>query len=399
MRFSLAANFDPELIPALANYPVHDIYGKLADDGISGGRPGYMAADPGWVKFGSYVQLLRQHNIAFNYLLNGACQGNHEWSRRWQKHFNELLQRLCKLGVSQVTVATPFLLQCIKQRFPQLTVRVSIFAQVDTVTRARFWEDLGADIITLESFSLNRDFPRLQALRAAVSCELQLICNHLCLPNCPLQPYHMNGFAHSSADSQQLFIDYCLLHCSRQRLADPALLLKSNWIRPEDLPLYQQLGFSSFKLLERGIASAELLRRVQAYSSSHYRGNLAELLLSHGFRQTPRLQRRWYQRYFCKPWQLRPWRLRLFRDLAKRQGMLHPLPEQPISIDNEKIPPEFLPEVARRCAGRGDACQKCRYCDSIAANAVCIDPCFRSEVMAKTDAMLKRLNSGELWHV
>ena len=37
-KFSLAANYDPELIPALAAYPVDEVYGKFPTNGVSGGR-------------------------------------------------------------------------------------------------------------------------------------------------------------------------------------------------------------------------------------------------------------------------------------------------------------------------------------------------------------------------
>jgi len=57
------------------------------------------------------------------------------------------------------------------------------------------WEELGADAITLESFSINRNFRRLAAIRQAVRCDLQLIANHVCLLNCPLQTYHLLDLA------------------------------------------------------------------------------------------------------------------------------------------------------------------------------------------------------------
>jgi len=34
-RFSLAANYDPELVPALAPYPVDEIYGRFAAQAVS----------------------------------------------------------------------------------------------------------------------------------------------------------------------------------------------------------------------------------------------------------------------------------------------------------------------------------------------------------------------------
>jgi hypothetical protein len=42
-RFSLAANYDPELVPALAAYPVDEVYGRFPTDGVSSGRPRYLA--------------------------------------------------------------------------------------------------------------------------------------------------------------------------------------------------------------------------------------------------------------------------------------------------------------------------------------------------------------------
>jgi collagenase-like PrtC family protease len=214
-KFSLAANYDPELVPALASYPVDEVYGRFPTDGVSSGRPRYLATPLSEGDLRRYVRLLDHHGIAFNYLLNGACFGNHEWTRPWQKRVTALLAKLGDMGVRRVTVSTPFLLELVKRRFPEFKVRVGIYAQVDTPRRARYWEGLGADAIVLESFSINRNFRRLAAIRHAVRCDLELIANHVCLMNCPMQTYHQNGFAHASDDTRTLFIDYCFLRCSR----------------------------------------------------------------------------------------------------------------------------------------------------------------------------------------
>ena len=168
-----------------------------------------------------YVSLLNRHDIAFNYLLNSSCLGNREWSRRWQKKLLRLLDSLGSMGIRRLTVSTPYLLERIKAAFPEFYVKAGIYAQIDTPRRARFWKDLGADALTLESFSINRDFATLRAIREAVEGELQLIANHPCLPNCPMQPYHQNGFAHSSDGSRRLFLDYCFLSCTLQRAGGP----------------------------------------------------------------------------------------------------------------------------------------------------------------------------------
>jgi hypothetical protein len=269
---------------------------------------------------------------------------------------------------------------------------------VDTPRRARFWEELGADAITLESFSINRDFRRLEAIRQAVRCDLQLIANHVCLPNCPLQSYHQNGFAHASDDSGTLFIDYCFLRCSRLRLTDPSLFIKAAWIRPEDIAAYEALGYTTFKLLERGIPSAELLRRVKAYSERRFEGNLAELLLSYGFKEPVRKESLWTLRHFWKPRQVSPLRLKPLTDLARLQGWLSPLPECPIRIDTRQIPENFLDGFRDRDCASLD-CQACGYCERIAARTVSVSPEYRGEVLGKYAEMDDAMATGGLWGV
>jgi hypothetical protein len=68
-RFSLATNYDPELVPALAAYPVDEVYGKFPADGFSGGRPHYLATPVSEAELRRYIRLLDRHGIAFNYLL------------------------------------------------------------------------------------------------------------------------------------------------------------------------------------------------------------------------------------------------------------------------------------------------------------------------------------------
>lgn len=397
-KFSVAANYDPALIPELGAYPVDEVYGKLPGDGISGGRPRYLATPLSEDELRNYIHQLDQHGIAFNYLLNGSCFGNHEWTRSWQKKVTALLSKLRDLGIRRVTVSTPFLLELVKRQFPEFKLKVGIYAQVDTPRRARFWEDLGADAITLESFSINRDFRRLMDIRKAVRCELQLIANHVCLPNCPMQVYHQNGFAHASDGSDPLFIDYCFLRCSRQRLTDPSLFIKAAWIRPEDLGVYEAMGYTTFKLLERGIPSAELLRRVKAYSERRFDGNLAELLLPYGFREPVRKEPFWALRHFCKPRQANPLKLKPLLDLAHRQGMLSPQSDFPIRLDSRKIPADFLDGFRDRdCSSL--ACKDCGYCERIAAQAVSVDSNYRASILQQYAEVENSMANGKLWNV
>ncbi len=396
MKLSVAANYDFGLVPKLAGLGVTEVYGKLPSDLVGGGRPSYMGTPLTKSDLAAYVTSLTQRDIAFNYLLNSACLGNREWSRPWQKKFMRFLDDLGSMGVRRLTVSTPYLLERVKATFPEFHIKAGIYAQIDTARRARFWQDLGADALTLESFSINRDFETLRTIRRAVRCELQLIVNHPCLPNCAMQPSHQNGFAHSSNGSHRLFIDYCFLQCTRKRLEDPSMLIKAGWIRPEDVAFYESLGYEHFKLLERGIPSAELLKRIEAYRSGQSTENLAELILPYGFRQAPKKQRFWLLRHFLKPRQLNPLRLVPLYSMLKQQGMLFASLESPFRIDSSRIPGDFIHGFEnRRCAMLD--CGQCGYCERIANEAVTIDPAFRTEQLGRLRDIRSDLVTGGLW--
>lgn len=398
MKLSVAANYEFDLVSQLAEFPVVEVYGKFPADVVGGGRPSYMGTALTKHDLVAYVAILNRHGIAFNYLLNSSCLGNREWSRRWQKKLLRLLESLGAMGIRRLTVATPYLLERIKAAFPEFYVKAGIYAQIDTPRRARFWQDLGADALTLESFSINRDLDMLRAIRQAVAGELQLVANHPCLPNCPMQPYHQTGFAHSSDGSRRLFLDYCFLTCTLKRFQDPSLLIKAGWIRPEDTSFYEAMGFEHFKLLERGIPSAELLKRVKAYSGRRFSGNLAELILPYGFKQPPEKQRLWLLRHFLRPRQVNPLMLRPFYTLMKSQGMLFALDRQSFQIDAARIPADFIQGFEQRSCARL-SCAECRYCEEIARKAVRIDPVFQREQAARLREAIRQLTTGRLWDV
>jgi len=82
-------------------------YGKFPTDGVSGGRPRYLATPLSETDLRNYIRLLERHGIAFNYLLNGACFGNREWTRPAEKGDGPAGQ-VGEMGVRRVTVSRHF---------------------------------------------------------------------------------------------------------------------------------------------------------------------------------------------------------------------------------------------------------------------------------------------------
>ena len=400
MRLSVATNFDDALVEQLRDFPVVELFGKLASDAVGGGRATYMLRRLGKRRLAEHVRQAHAHGIGFNYLLNSACTANEESTRQGQERLTRLLDWLGEVAVDSVTVVLPFLCRLIKRRYPKFKVKVGVFAGVDDAIKARAWEDLGADAITLDSHAVNRDFRLLEAIRRSVSCDLQLLVNVNCLSSCPFARAHMVALSHASQSGRSPFlIDYCLLLCSALKASDKAHYIRSNWIRPEDLHIYESLGYDLFKIAERDAPTATLVRRARAYSERLYNGNLLDLVQSYAY-PDPLPDRfrgswRWRLRFFFHPWRVNPIRSLALLRLAQAEGMLSRPKTPPVYIDNRKLD-GFL-DYFVRIGCRGRDCGSCRHCAEVADAAVQVDPDSRQERLKIHAEVLEDIDSGRLW--
>lgn len=402
MKLSIATNFDNELIEQIKNYPVEELYGKLSKDFIGGGRSSYMLAPIEKRQLTEHVMLARKNGIGFNYLLNSSCMDNLETTRQGQKKIRKLLDWLSETGVSSVTVSTPFLLRTIKASYPHFRVRISVFACVNNLRKAQYWEEMGADIIALDSHSVNRDFETLKLLKDNLSCELELLTNGNCLMNCMMAHVHPNLMAHSSQtkhSSGGFVIDHCFLYCQRKKTEDPSNYLKSDWIRPEDIHYYEDLGYQHFKLVERNISTEEMVKRVKAYSERHYDGNLLDLVQGFGFKKEQKISANSKLQklvYFLQPFKVNLLKVNKIKQLCEKKGMLVPLKTNPVYIDNKKLDGFIKPFLNRSCKDlRCDV--DCKHCGNYSQKTIEIETEFQNECINLHKNIDEDLYTGNLW--
>ena len=173
-------------------------------------------------------------------------------------------------------------------------------------------------------------------------------------------------------------------------------MIKSCWIRPEDIGAYEALGYTNFKILERGMPSPDVVKRVRAYSERKYQGNLAELLFYYGFKEPQRRQFFWIWKYFIKPRQVRIQHLTDFFSAAKGQGMGFEIAQLPIRIDSDKIPSDFIEQFKTSDCTETD-CEKCGYCRQIANEAVRINADFKRSSIQSLSKINLHMVEGKLW--
>ena len=405
MRLSVATNFDPELVEQCRDYPVTELFGKLQTDAVGGGRAPYQLGKISRRQLSDHVRHVRDSGFAFNYLLNASCMGNREITRKGQKEINKLLDWINDIGVTAVTVASPFMLQMIKARHPHLKVRISVFGGVDRVRKAQMWEELGADCIVLDSILVNRELETLREIRKAVKCDLELMANNNCLTGCAMSPMHMNTLAHAGQawhENKGFFIDWCFLKCTEMKLRNPVHYIRSEWIRPEDLPLYEEMGYDLFKLAERDIPTEMMMLRVKAYSERHYDGNLLDLIQAYGFKGVKENHSYykhglgWLLRFILRPSLANPLRMLPLKRLAELRGMTRPIEgKPPVYIDNRAL--DGFMERFKTTSCVGVDCEECLWCHEFAAKAITIDETSRAAALQAYEELFASLNGGSMW--
>jgi len=281
MQLLVPTNWDPDLISPLSKLEADvQLYGVLPTSMIGSGGSGPDKVRMVENQVEEYIEQAHSAGLKFDYLLNAPSMSNMEWDENTHQELLTHLNWISSIGADSVTVTIPYLVELIKRQFPQLKIRVSTIGHVNSVARAKLFESLGADSITLD-INVNRDFTVLKAIKNAVSCEVTVLMNNLCLFQCPYEYYHHDGLGHASQSYNPLggyYVDYCVLRCTLDRLCDISQVIKCRWARPEDIHAYEEIGIEAFKISGRSMPSERILRAATAYSSRHYQGNLYDIM-------------------------------------------------------------------------------------------------------------------------
>ena len=350
------------------------IYGVLPTSMIGSGGRGADNVHMVEEQAEEYIKQAHSAGLKFDYLLNAPSMGNMEWDENIHRELLEHLGWVTSIGVDSVTVTIPYLIELIKRQFPHLQIRVSTIAHVNSVARAKFFESLGADSITLD-FNINRDFTVLKAIRNAVNCQLTVLLNNLCLYQCPYEYYHHDSLGHASQSYNPIngyYMDYCVLRCTLDRLFDISQTIKCRWVRPEDIPVYEEIGIDMFKTSGRSASTERILTAATAYESRHYQGNLYDILNI----ITPKIE----------------------SVNSALPGVKNNVIGSPpgLYIDNQALE-GFMDFFKKQNCLAG--CDHCDYCQRIASKVIQFDQAEVDEYIATLNTSLDNLSSSRMFKV
>ncbi len=392
MRYSVPTTWEDSLIAIILHKDVEELYGKLSFDFVGGGRSSAFLPHISKRQACLHIKQVHNHGLKFNYLLNGVCLDNKEFTRSGQKKLFSLLDWVTSIGADSVTVSIPYLLELIKRHYPQLKVYVSTYAHVDSIEKAKYWEGLGADLMTLSSAGITRNFNLLKKIKQNVKCKIQLFANNSCVYNCPLVDYHARLLSHSSQErhsSGGFLIDYCRLNCMYSRLMNPANFIRAEWIRPEDIRYYEEIGIDRMKILDRLRKKEVISSIVQAYVNQKFEGNLMELLFApQGGNSWERRKASAAIKYFFHPFSVNIFKLK------KITGLENDL-NKCVYIDNRALDNFLGYFLEHDC--RLTSCQECGYCGNAAKKAVEINNDWQKKIIKKYEYALEILNNSQIF--
>ncbi len=196
------------------------------------------------------------------HLFDALCFNNREFTRPGQKELRAVFDNLARVGIGAAIVANPYLALWIRRNYPAMRLSASCAAGVDSVSRARWWEDLGVETITLPDILANRDLEFIRLIRRSVRCRLQLLANSACRTGCPWRFYRCWGSGEA---------------CRYGRVNGPAVQSDSCFIRPEEAGLYENAGIDSLQIGDEKMPADTIARTLEAYISRSCVGDPADL--------------------------------------------------------------------------------------------------------------------------
>jgi len=287
VNFSVPADFTES---SLINYyklnekyrgkKITEVYGQITTGKVTAsGRMTISLPQITMKHLSHYIKACKKYGIEFNYTLNSSCMGNNEIVGEYREQIILFILELHDIGVSSFTIAMPSLIDIVKKYLPDMIIKASAICEINSLQRAQHYKRLQINRIVLDP-DITRQIKRIRDIISVFGEDTEIIVNNVCMRNCAYKMFHYNHDAHCT--SRELCKEkehYYYNKCSYQKALDESNYIKLNWIRPEDLKSYINLGICRFKVQGRNYGNSDyILKVVDSYFSESFDGDLMALL-------------------------------------------------------------------------------------------------------------------------
>lgn len=265
---------------------IDELFVSVQNSKYSSGRTYVHEID--FQDLGELVKVAQPYGTEIIVAFNTPCMGGKEALPDFQKEFYDYLSNIENAGIKKIILTHPLLMRYVVKNFPKLEIIVSVFAEVDNLDKVKYFEDLGAKRIAIPH-ELNRNLKKLEMFVNNSKMNMEVILNLACAHYCTRGDFHCMHVGHCTENMIRLMPgDYYTDSCDQFRVNRPWEMLCEDWIRPEDIWRYENIGIEYFKIAGRATSTSWITRAVTAYALRRWDGNIFELL-THYYPYTDRL--------------------------------------------------------------------------------------------------------------
>jgi hypothetical protein len=158
-------------------------------------------------------------------------------------------------------------------------MRASALGEITSPGKSLFYKKLGMERIVVDP-DVTRDFRTLRNICRVFGSGVEIIINNVCYKNCAYKMFHYNHESHCTPlNTTQTVTDYFFNRCSMQKAGSLENVVRLNWIRPEDLKYYQEVGIFYLKIQGRqNVLQGDVVKALTYYMDGDYQGNLFDLI-------------------------------------------------------------------------------------------------------------------------
>lgn len=226
------------------------------------------------------LSVLNKNGIKFNLLFNGNCYGADSLSRDFYSKIGDTCDYIKqKFNLYSVTTTSPLIGKFVKANFDDVKVISSVNMEIGTAQGMDYVADFFDGYYMKREY--NRDFKKIRELSSWCSDNgktLHMLANSGCLNYCSAHNFHDNLVSHegeiAKRDNCYQFEGVCHTYL-KNKDKRISLVRDTNFIRPEDIGLYEEY-FKSVKLATRVSDNPAYI--IESYIRKKCVGNILRIL-------------------------------------------------------------------------------------------------------------------------
>lgn len=297
MKLIIDGDYNKDLVRIIneQKLPVSHIFVHVPQNPIGNSSIFLSKKIPTFEEFEEYTRFIQENDIIPIAGIDSTCQGNFEAHIQQYKATIALFETLGELGYKNILVSSPNNIGFVKEHLPVMKIYLSYSQFVTSLNRGKILFEIGADNIVLHPdiiryFKVLENFIKLKKnLKKTKEINCILPLNIGCNWGCIHWYQHHNLQSHRTINSPVFAnqedlsdieneFDYPLLYCWKKRLEKPENILKSGWISPSNIELYENLGYETYILYTNGFSTEKILEIINSYEKKQLAINFNEIL-------------------------------------------------------------------------------------------------------------------------